>query len=157
VTNDSGVATYSYRPAVTARFRAVFEGAPDLPAGTSASPGFLLYSYAKQVPTHTTPRVIRRGTSVTFATTVRPLLPELPPARVAYLIYHRVSGTWKLVSQRVATVDSAGVARLTVKFGGLGEWYVRSKAHARWVGEPEMVPAVAWASRLLPIARYSVR
>jgi hypothetical protein len=157
VTNDSGVATYSYRPTVTARFRAVFEGAPDLPAGTSASPGFLLYSYAKQVPTHTTPRVIRRGTSVTFATTVRPLLPELPPARVAFLIYHRVSGTWKLVSQRVATVDSAGVARLTVKFGGLGEWYVRSKAHARWVGEPETVPAVAWASRLLPIARYSVR
>jgi hypothetical protein len=157
VTNAGGVATWSYRPTVTARFRVVFAGAPDLPAGTSASPGFLLYSYAKQVPTHTTPRAIRRGTSVTFATTVRPLLPELPPARVAFLIYHRVSGTWRLATQRFATVDSAGVARMTLKFAGLGEWQVRSKAFARWVGDPETVPAVAWASRLLPVARFSVR
>jgi hypothetical protein len=157
VTNADGIATYSYRPTVSTRFRAVFQGAPDLPAGTSASPGFLLYAYAKQVPTQTTPRVIRRGTSVTFATTVRPLLPDLPPARVAFLIYHRVAGTWKLASQRVITVDSAGVARMTLKFGGLGEWYVRSRAFARWAGDPETAPAVAWTSRLLPIARYSVR
>lgn len=157
VTNASGVASYSYRPTVTTRFRVVFEGAPDLPAGTSATPGFLLYAYAKQVPTHATPRVIRRGTSVTFATTVRPLLPDLPPARVAFLVYHRVSGTWKLASQRAITVDSAGVARMTLKFGGFGEWYVRSRTFARWAGEPESAPAVSWTSRLLPVARYSVR
>lgn len=157
VTNASGIAAYSYRPTVTTRFRVVFEGAPDLPAGTSATPGFLLYAHAKQVPTHPTPRVIRRGTTITFATTVRPLLPDLPPARVAFLIYHRVSGTWKLASQRVITVNSVGVARMTLKFGGLGEWHVRSRAFARWAGEPETAPAVAWTSRLLPVARYSVR
>jgi hypothetical protein len=157
VTNASGVATYSYRPTVTTRFRVAFQGTPDLHAGTSATPGFLLYAYAKQVPTRATPRVIRRGTSVTFATTVRPLLPDLPPGRVAFLIYHRVSGTWKLVSQRAVTVDSVGVARMTLKFGGGGEWYVRSRAFARWAGEPETAPAVSWTSRLLPIARYSVR
>jgi hypothetical protein len=157
VTDANGLATYSYRPTVSTRFRAVFQGAPDLPAGTSASPGFLLYAYAKQVPTQTRPTVIRRGTSVTFATTVRPLLPDLPPARVAFLIYHRVSGTWKLASQRAITVDSTGVARMTLKFGGLGEWYVRSRTFARWAGDPETAPAVSWTSRLLPIARYSVR
>jgi hypothetical protein len=155
-TDASGVATYAYRPTVSTRFRVVFEGTPDLPAGTSSNPGFILYAYAKQVPTHSTPRVIRRGTSVTFATTVRPLLPDLLPARVGFLIYHRVSGAWKLVSQRAITVDSAGVARMTLKFGGTGEWYVRSRAFARWAGEPETAPPVSWTSRLLPIARYSV-
>jgi hypothetical protein len=46
---------------------------------------------------------------------------------------------------------------MTLKFGGAGEWYVRSTAQARWSGEPEAAPAVAWASRPTPIARFSVR
>ena len=158
VTDANGNATFSYRPSVSANLRVVFPGAPDLPAGTSGMRGFLLYSYAKQVPTHLTPKVIRRGTTVTFATTVRPILPDLAPARVYYSIYHRVSGQWKLASSRVVTVDSMGVARLPLKFGARGEWYVRSVVAARWTPGPEFsAPATAWASRPTPIARYSVR
>ena len=157
VTNASGVATYSYRPSVSTHYRAVFAGSPDLAAGTSERKGFLLFSLANQTPTGSTPRVIRRGTSVTFATTVRPLLPELAPARVFFTLYHRVSGTWKAVSWRYVAVDSSGVARMTLKFGARGEWYVRSSAMARWFGDAEAAPAVAWASRPTPIARYSVR
>jgi hypothetical protein len=156
-TNATGVATYVFRPSVSTRFRVVFMGSPDLPAGTSDSRGFLLYALAKQVPTHASPKVIRRGTVVAFATTVRPILPELEPARVTFLISHRVSGAWKLVSWRYVAVDASGVARLSLKFGGAGEWYVRSSAGARWIGDPETAPAVSWASRPTPIARYSVR
>lgn len=157
-TDASGNARFSYRPSVSTRFRVRFAGAPDLPMGTSQTPGFLLFSYAKQVPTHSTPKVIRRGTSVTIATTVRPLLPELAPARVWFGLYHRVSGSWTLASSRYVAVDSTGVARTVIKFGGTGEWYVRSSAVARWTpGMEGFAPATAWASRPTPIARYSVR
>jgi hypothetical protein len=157
VTDAHGVATFSYRPSVSTRFRVVYAGSVDLDAGASASTGFLLFSLAKQVPANAVPRVVRRGTSLTFATTVRPILPDLAPARVYFQIYHRVSGAWKLASWRFVTVDSSGVARMTLKFGSRGEWYVRSSAQARWVGDPETAPAVAWASRPTPIARVSVR
>jgi hypothetical protein len=158
VTNASGVATYSYRPSVSTHYRVVFAGTPDLAAGTSERKGFLLFSAARQSPANATPRVIRRGTSVTFATTVRPLLPELAPAHVSFAVSHRVSGEWKVVAWRYVTVDSSGVARMTLKFGGAGEWYVRSNAMARWFGDSdEAAPAVAWASRPTAIARYSVR
>ena len=157
VTDANGVATFSYRPSVTTRFRVVYAGSGDLEAGASASTGFLLFSLAKQVPANAVPRIVRRGTSLTFATTVRPILPDLAPARVYFRVYHRVSGTWKLASWRFVTVDSSGVARMTLKFGARGEWYVRSSAQARWAGDPETAPAVAWASRPTPIARVSVR
>lgn len=157
VTDAGGVATYSYRPSVSTHYRVVYAGSPDLAAGTSERKGFLLFALARQSPANATPRVIRRGTSVTFATTVRPLLPELAPARVSFAISHRVSGKWKVVAWRYATVDSSGVARVTIKFGGPGEWYVRSTAQPRWSGEPEAAPAVAWTSRPTPIARFSVR
>lgn len=157
VTSASGVATYSYRPSVSTHYRVVYSGSPDLAAGTSERKGFLLFSLARQSPANATPRVIRRGTSVTFATTVRPLLPELAPARVLFSISHRVAGKWQAVAWRYATVDSSGVARVTIKFGGSGEWYVRSIAQPRWSGEPEAAPAVAWTSRPTPIARFSVR
>jgi hypothetical protein len=156
-TSAAGAATYSYRPSVSTRFRVVFMGRPDLPAGTSESRGFLLFSTAAQGPTQSTPKVIHRGATVTFATTVRPILPDLAPARVWFGIYHRVSGTWKLASSRLANADATGVARMALRFGGAGEWYVRSHAIARWSGDPETAPAVAWASRPTPIARYSVR
>ena len=157
VTDAGGVATFSYRPSVSTHYRVVFAGSPDLAAGTSERKGFLLFSFAKQSPANATPRVIRRGTSVTFATTVRPLLPELAPARVYFSIYHRVSGTWKAVAWRYVAVDSTGVARMTLKFGGGGEWYVRSTVQPRWIGEPEAAPAMSWASRPTPIARFRVR
>jgi hypothetical protein len=157
VTNGSGIATYSYRPSVSTHYRVVFAGSPDLAAGTSERKGFLLFSLARQSPANATSKLIRRGTSVTFATTVRPLLPELAPAQVHFAISHRVSGTWKVVAWRYARVDASGVARMTLKFGGAGEWYVRSIAQPRWFGEPETAPAVAWASRPTPIARFSVR
>jgi len=157
VTDANGVATFSWRPSVTTRVRAVFAGAPDLPAGVSDTPGFLLLSYAKQVPANATPRVVRRGTTVTLTTTARPILPELAPAVVQFRIYHRVDGSWKQASVRRVTVDASGVARLPLRFGGGGEWYVRSVVEARWAGEPETAPAVAWASRPTPIARFSVR
>ena len=89
--------------------------------------------------------------------TVRPLLHELPPARVTFFLYHRASGTWKLARSWLRTVDNSGVARLSLKFGSRGEWYVRSSVVPRWIGEPETAPAIAWASRPTPIARYSVR
>jgi hypothetical protein len=157
-TNAVGVATFSYRPSVSTRFRAVWPGAPDLPSGTSETRGFLLYSFARQAPVHSTPRIIRRGTTVTFTTTARPILPDLPAARVQFRIYHRVAGTWKLASTRLATVDANGVARLPIKFGARGEWYVRSVVDARWFPGTEFsAPATVWASRPTPIARYSVR
>jgi hypothetical protein len=157
-TNAVGVATFSYRPSVSTRFRAVWPGAPDLPSGISEPRGFLLYSVAKQAPVHATPRIIRSGSTVTFTTVARPILPDLPPARVQFRIYHRVSGTWRLASSRAVVVDANGIARLPLKFGARGEWYVRSLVEARWFPDTEFsAPATVWASRPTPIARYSVR
>ena len=159
-TDATGVATFRYRPSVTTRYRVLYAGSPGLAAGTSdPTSAMFVISLAIQRPTQSTPRIIRRGTTVAFATTARPILPDAP-ARVWFGIYHRTSsGTWKLVAWRDRVVDALGVARVSLTFGGRGEWYVRSGVLARWVPDvnTEDVPPVAWASRLTPIARYSVR
>jgi hypothetical protein len=157
VTNAIGVATFAYRPSVTTRYRAVFMGSPGLAAGTSATAGILLFSLAKQRPIQAVPKVIRPGTTVTFATTVRPLLGDLPAPQVAFALYHRVSGSWRLAKSWLRTADSLGVARMTLKFGSRGEWYMRSHVLPRFIDDAQTAPAVAWASRPTPIARYSVR
>ena len=156
-TDANGLATFSHRPSVSTVYRVVFGGNAELPAGTSDRAEVLVFAYAKQVPTQTTPRVIRRGTTVTFSTTIRPILPDMDPAIVWFRLYHRVAGVWKLASSRFVTVDSAGVGRLNLRFVGRGEWYVRSHALGRWIGDPVSEPAVVLPSRPTPIARYSVR
>ncbi len=156
-TDADGNASVSHRPSVNTSYRVVFAGNTELQAGRSDQAYQGVYSYAKQIPTQSTPRVIRRGTTVSFATTVRPLLPSVESARVLFRVYHRVAGLWKFASHRYVPVDAAGVARFSLRFGTRGEWYVRSNAMPRYILDPVSFPPVVNGSKLTPIARYSVR
>lgn len=153
-TDANGVAAHAFRPRLSALYQAVFAGAPDLPSQTSARISVPVRMLAIQRPVHSTPRVVARGYSVTFTTTVRPIGTDLEPGRVVFNIYRRISGKWTLVTWRLVTVDSLGVARLTWTFSRSGEWFVRSKAMGR--GDEISEPGGNNPSFLTPIARYTV-
>ncbi|HXG39606.1 MAG TPA: hypothetical protein VNJ28_01575, partial [Candidatus Limnocylindrales bacterium] len=71
---------------------------------------------------------VRRNSSVTFTTTVRPSRPELARATVRFVVYRRLATGWRLVTSRDVVADETGVARLRWTFTSVGDWYVRSMA-----------------------------
>ena len=93
-------------------------------------------------------KVIRRGTSITFVTTIRPSRPELPAPQATFRLFRRVSGVWLLVSERVVVANSFGQATTTFRFSSTGSWYVRSRAN------PTPYNANSYWS---PVERYDVR
>jgi hypothetical protein len=130
VTNASGIASFSYRPANNLYYRAVFAGTADLQAGTSLTARIVVRQIAILRPAPGTAyHTVTRGTSVTFETTVRPNRPELPQAVARVLVYQLGATGWTQVLNRLVVVDRAtGKAALQVTFNTKGKFYVRSQA-----------------------------
>jgi hypothetical protein len=148
-TDADGNASFTYRPANNLYYRGVSEGTPELGAVTSNTARVVVRQIALLRPTTKgATRVVSRGRSVTFSTTVRPSRVDLPTAKVTLAIYRRVGSSWRLFTTRDAYVNASGVASYTWTFTARGEWYVRSKAN------PTTFNA---NSNWSPIERYSVR
>lgn len=159
-TDASGMATISVRPGVGTWYRVVFAGSPQLEAGRSRLATVVVQLVASQRPINRTPKVIRRGTTIRFETTVRPVMASLPATKVAFQLWHRVGTQWRLSSVHTRPVDSAGVARINITFGGTGDWYVQSLARAVAAPNSSVVPDVSLAalgqSEVTPRARIRV-
>ncbi len=129
VSDDSGLATFNYRPAVNLLYRGRFAGTPDLGAAVSGPTRVTVRQTVALRPANGGgTRVVGRDAPVEFTTLVRPARSGLPVGTVTYAVYQRVGTTWKLVLTRSVTPDSQGVAALAISFGGPGRWYVRSRA-----------------------------
>lgn len=161
VTDQDGAATYSVRPRLSTLYRVVYAGGTDLAAGRSTIFTALVRAVARQRPIHKAPRVINRGTTIRFTTTIRPVIDGLAPMKVGFQLYHRVVGRWRLASLRTRTVDATGVARINITFGSAGEWYVRSYAKGQLATNALVIPdaflVALGQSEPTPIARFSVR
>ncbi len=130
VTNASGFATFPYTPVSNLFYRVRFLGTSDLLAANSNTTRTVVRQIAILRPTnHGAIRTIARNASVTFTTTVRPARADLPPAKVTFVFYKKVSGVWTLASKRDVYIDGAGKASWTWKFSTAGSWYVRSIAN----------------------------
>ena len=148
-TDASGHATFTYRPATNLYYRARFLGTPDLSAGTSNTTRTVVRQIALLRPTNSGAiKSIARNTSITFTTTVRPSRPELPAAKVSFVLYRRVGSVWTLVTRREVFINSLGLATTTFKFTRAGSWYVRTIANPT----PYNANSV-WS----PLERYTVR
>jgi hypothetical protein len=128
-TNALGQATFTYRPATNDFYRVVFAGAPDLSAANSNTTRTVVRQIALLRPHHSSTTSIRRNTSITFTTTVRPSRVELPAAKVTFVFYRRIGSIWSLVTKRDVYINSLGQASTTFKFTRAGNWYVRSIAN----------------------------
>jgi hypothetical protein len=128
-TNAAGQATLTYRPATNLFYKVVFAGTLDLSAATSNTTRTVVRQIALLRPHHSSSTSIARNTSITFTTTVRPSRPELPAARVSFVLYRKVGSAWTLVTTRNVFIDSFGKASTTFKFTRAGSWYVRSIAN----------------------------
>ena len=128
-TNAAGFASFLYVPTRTGYVRARFPGATDLGAATST---VYIVGVRQTVstlsPHHTGTKAIAAGTSITFATTVRPTRADLAPTTVTFRFYQKVSGAWVLKVERGVVTGSSGVASATFRFGSKGAWYVRAYA-----------------------------
>ncbi len=132
----TGVATATYPPVTTLRYRAVFDGAPDLPAIMSDPVRVVVRQVASVRPA---PTRIGSGTKVPFAVTVRPARAEIPAGTVTLEVTRLSGGTWKPVVVRTAKPDAKGVARIEVAFASAGTYRVRARA----AGTPR-VAASTW-------------
>ena len=149
VTDSAGHASLVYRPASNLYYRALFAGSADLAGATSTTARVVVRQTAFLRPTSAgAVTVIRRGTAVTFATTVRPARADLPTPTVTCFFDRQIGGVWTRVATRVVTAGSFGIARTTWTFQAAGEWYVRAMAN------PTLYNA---NSVLTPIERYSAR
>jgi hypothetical protein len=128
-TNAAGFASFTYTPTRTGYVRARFLGTTDLGAATST---VYIVGVRQTVstlsPHHTGTKAIAAGTSITFATTVRPTRADLAPTTVTFRFYQKVSGAWVLKVERGVVTGSSGVASATFRFGSKGAWYVRAYA-----------------------------
>jgi hypothetical protein len=128
-TNAAGFASFAYTPTRTGYVRARFLGTTDLGAATST---VYIVGVRQTVstlsPHHAGTKAIAAGTSITFATTVRPTRPDLAPSMVTFRFYQKVSGAWVLKAERGVVTGSSGVASATFRFGSKGTWYVRAYA-----------------------------
>lgn len=147
-TDSHGVARLPLRPRFNRFYRVAFVGGSGFVAGVSNVARVAVRFGAAQSPVHSTVTTIRRGTAVTFTTTVKPVVSHFPVPTVEFRLYHRTSAGWKLASTRLVPTDSLGRASWKVTFGVRGEWYVRSRALATTSNA---------SSLLTTIARCSVR
>jgi len=147
-TDPTGGATASIAAERSARYRAIDRGGPELASGASDAVSVAVRQTVVLRPTASAPTRIRLGTSTTFRATVRPLPPPGTPARVAFAIYRRVGGAWRLATRRTVTADASGVATLVWRWGTRGSWYLRAAALAT-SGNASSMPS--------RIERYDVR
>jgi hypothetical protein len=149
VTDASGLASLTYRPATNAWYRAVVEQDPDLAIGTGPSTRVTVRQLVVLRPTNSgTVKSVARRTRIEFRVTVRPSSAGVPAGDATLQLYRRSSGRWELVSTQVATPDAAGLASIFVTFSSPGSYYVRAQAN------PTAVNANSGWS---PIERYDVR
>ena len=94
------------------------------------------------------PRTIPRGTAVTFTATVRPARATPPRAVVSFVVYRRVGSKWTVSRQISVTTDTSGRARVSLRFGTPGSWYVRA-----WSMATPSNGSSTWSA----IARYVVQ
>jgi hypothetical protein len=129
-TDASGTASFGYRAATNLYYRAVFAGAPDLAGESSAALRTVVRETA--LPRNYTSRTtaIRRGTTVSIATTIRPDRPELPTPVVTFRVYRRTGSSWTSYRTVTVTANSSGLATLRWTFGTTGSWYVTSMANS---------------------------
>lgn len=132
VTADAGgAATYTLRPTLNRRYRAVFLGDASLAAG--ASPAVLVtvrQAVTLNPVTGTGYRLARRGTYVTLTAVVRPWATGRPAPLVTFTMYRLVSGSWRKVTSRSVRVGSTGSAVLRYAFSSTGTWSVIAVAGA---------------------------
>ena len=161
VTDADGTASISVRPDVSTWYRVIYQGSPELAAGRSRLFTALVQAVARQRPVHDAARVIDRGTTVRFTTTIRPVLTGQAPMKVGFQLYHRVGGRWRLAAVRTRPVDASGVARINITFGSRGDWYVRSYGKGQLANNPPVDPdgflVALGQSEPTPIARFKVR
>ena len=127
-TDAAGSASFAYRPATNLYYRAVFAGAAGVPGASSET----IRTVVRQIALprgNTARRAISGGTTVTFATVIRPDRTDLPSPRATFRVYHWTGSTWALYRTVVATADTYGVASLRWTFSTRGLWYVRSMAN----------------------------
>ncbi len=70
-------------------------------------------------------KIVRRGATVVFATTIRPQTGALA---ARFRIYHWTGSFWTVAAERKANADAIGVASLLWTFPKAGRWYVRAMA-----------------------------
>jgi hypothetical protein len=129
VSDGAGNASFGYRPSDNRYYRAVFAGAPDLPASVSPIVRIVVRQINLLRPTNLgAVKSVAVGTTIHFSSTVRPSRADLPTAHVQWVVYRLVGGRWTLVFTTTTAVDSRGVARLDVSFGSRSSYYVRSQA-----------------------------
>lgn len=148
-TDGAGLTSLSNRPATTLWYRAFFPGAPDLAAATSYPIKVIVRHRLTMAASVSAPRTVAVGRTVTFTSTVRPILAGSPPRpTVTFVVYRKVGGAWVLFRRVDVVADTAGRARLAWRFARAGTWYVRSMAKATTVNA-----ASPWS----PVAQYVVR
>ena len=133
-TNASGDASFVYGPSDNRYYRVSFAGAPDLSAGMSNVVRTVVRQINLLRPVHSGFQTIRRGTQITFTSTVRPNRPELPQPVVNFVVYQLSGGSWVKVLDRMVNVDrnpasaDYGRAVLLITFNTPAKFYVRSQA-----------------------------
>lgn len=148
-TDAAGLTSLSNRPATTLWYRAFFPGAPDLAAATSYPVKVTVRHRLTMATSVAAPRTVAVGRTVTFTSTVRPILAgSLPRPMVTFVVYRKVGVAWVLFRRVDVVPDTAGRARLVWPFSRAGSWYVRSMAKAT-----DANAASVWS----PLALYVVR
>ena len=128
-TGTTGVATKTYKPSANMRFRAVFDGAVDLMPATSSSVKVAVRELITLRPTNGGKvRSVTASQEIIFTGTVRPTQAGVAGAKVTFRASLLVGSKWVVISTRVVQTDSAGQARVIMRFGSAGTWSVEAMA-----------------------------
>ena len=147
-TDASGSLATNVAPTESGWYRVRFQGAADLPAATSYPVRMIVKQTISLGGSLRAPRTILRGTAVTFTATVRPARATPPRAVVSFVVYRRVGSRWIVSRQTSVTTDTSGRARVSLRFGTPGSWYVRA-----WSMATPSNGSSTWSA----IARYVVQ
>jgi hypothetical protein len=125
----AGATSVVYRPVTNLWYRVAALAAPGVGPAVSAPSRVVVRQIALLRPSYgTSARVVARGATVTFTTTIRPVRPELRRPVAEFRLYRQVAGSWTLAADVSVGADAAGVATLSWRFATVGSWYVTSAA-----------------------------
>ena len=128
-TDTAGTADVTQRPATNATYRLALDATVDLSAATSPGVRVVVRRLARMQPgAAAATRHVARGTTVSFATLVRPASATAAPGPVEYRLLHLVGRAWVVARTWTVTPDAAGWARLRVTLASGGSWTVRAAA-----------------------------
>jgi hypothetical protein len=147
-TDASGSFSTSVAPADSGWYRVRFGGAADLPAATSYPVRMIVKQTIILSASLRAPRTISRGKAITFTATVRPARATPPRPVVSFVVYRRVGSKWAVYRQIPVTTDTSGRARVSLRLGTPGSWYVRA-----WSMATPSNGSSTWSA----IARYIVQ